>query len=184
MRRAGTISGAFAAVLILVGCSGSGSVEEKRTNPTSTTSTTTTTTTPVPIDTAKVDTILGDAIRATQLLTLPPGPNPEVLSAYTQAAELFDQAARALRGGVTGVPKKTSHLADLAFKNLAAVTRAHVTCLRDTDPAAVGSEPLCSDETTDATNAGLVAGAAVASLIPFGTRSAADVGTAVGAAPH
>jgi hypothetical protein len=173
--------------LILAGCSGGGSDEgnavDDRTTTTSTSTTTTTTTIDLAtVDTAKVDTIIGAAILGTQLLALPSGSSPEVLAAYTQAAELFAQQARALREGIGGVPKGTTRVAADAFVHLADVTRARVICLRSMPPSATPAT-ACADETEAATNAGFSAGAALVSLIPYGTRSHEEVSDAIDVPP-
>jgi hypothetical protein len=170
--------------LLLAGCSGGGSDEGNAVDDRTTTSTSTTTTTTTidlaTVDTAKVDAIIGAAILGTQLLALPPSNSPDVLAAYTQAAEVFTEQARTLREGITGVPKRTTRIAAGAFVTLADVTRARATCLRNMSPSATPAI-ACADEAEAATNAGFPAGAAIVSLIPYGTRSHEEVSTAIDA---
>jgi hypothetical protein len=190
--RSRIVSGAFVTVLLLVGCSGNGSDDDK-TAETDRTTTTTTTTTTAPaattttidlamVDTAKVDAVIGEAIRATQLLTLPAGPGTEVLTAYTQAADAFDRQAQALAGGIAGVPESITAAGVRTFRNVATTVRAQVTCFRNQGSAKVSDKP-CADETTAATNGGLAAGASLLVLIPYGTRSHEEVVAALRAPP-
>jgi hypothetical protein len=178
-----TIAGAIAAVLILAACAGSGSADHKAgdADPKATTTTTVDT---AKVDTAKVDAIIGEAVHGTQLTTNPSGTAAETLSVYTAAANSFTQTALALQDGLAGVPHVTTQAGSVAFRKLATRLKAKVTCLQNTSPSASSSATPCTADTAADTNLGLSAGAAIASLIPYGTRSEAEVEAALAAPPN